>query len=88
MTPCLLTKNAPARSGICCQNLLQRRIPDHRDILSRLRNQTGDIISHISYDIDTLNMSLSHDFVQIMTSVYTVIGSLVFMWNISKPLIL
>ena len=28
---------------------------------------TGEIISHISYDIDTLNMSLSHDFVQIMT---------------------
>lgn len=48
---------------------------------------TGDIISHVSYDIDTLNSSLSHDFVQIMTSVYTVVGSLIFMWNISKPLI-
>ena len=49
---------------------------------------TGDIISHISYDIDTLNSTLSHDLVQVMTSLYTVIGSLVFMWNISKPLIL
>lgn len=49
---------------------------------------TGDIISHISYDIDTINSSLSHDLVQIMTSVYTVIGSLIFMWNISKPMIL
>lgn len=48
---------------------------------------TGDIISHVSYDIDTLNSSLSHDFVQIMTSIYTVAGSLIFMWNISKPLI-
>ncbi len=48
---------------------------------------TGDIISHISYDIDTINGSLSHDLVQIMTSLYTVIGSLIFMWNISKPLI-
>ena len=48
---------------------------------------TGDIISHISYDVDTVNSSLSHDLVQIMTSVYTVIGSLIFMWNISKPLI-
>ena len=48
---------------------------------------TGDIISHISYDIDTVNASLSHDLVQIMTSIYTVIGSLAFMWNISKPLI-
>ena len=49
---------------------------------------TGDIISHISYDIDTLNSTLSHDFIQIMTSIYTVVGSLVFMWNISKPLII
>lgn len=50
-------------------------------------HQTGDIISHISYDIDTINSTLSHDLVQIMTSLYTVIGSLAFMWNISKPLI-
>ncbi len=49
---------------------------------------TGDIISHISYDIDTINSSLSHDLVQVMTSIYTVVGSLVFMWQISKPLIL
>lgn len=49
---------------------------------------TGDIISRISYDIDTINSTLSHDLVQIMTSLYTVIGSLVFMWNISKPLII
>lgn len=48
---------------------------------------TGDIISRISYDIDTINSTLSHDFVQIMTSLYTVVGSLIFMWNISKPLI-
>lgn len=49
---------------------------------------TGDIISRISYDIDTLNASLSHDLVQVMTSIYTVVGSLVFMWQISKPMIL
>ena len=49
---------------------------------------TGDIISRISYDIDTINSTLSHDLVQIMTSLYTVIGSLIFMWNISRPLIL
>lgn len=49
---------------------------------------TGDIISHISYDIDTVNSTLSHDLVQIMTSLYTVIGSFIFMWNISKPLII
>ena len=48
---------------------------------------TGDIISRISYDIDTVNSSLSHDLVQVMTSIYTVVGSLIFMWQISKPLI-
>ena len=48
----------------------------------------GDIISRISYDIDTVNASLSHDVVQVMTSLYTVIGSLIFMWRISKPMIL
>ena len=49
---------------------------------------TGDIISHLSYDIDTINSTLSHDLVQIMTSIYTVVGSLIFMWQISKPMIL
>ena len=49
---------------------------------------TGDIISRISYDIDTLNSSLSHDLVQVMASIYTVLGSLIFMWQISKPMIL
>ncbi len=49
---------------------------------------TGDIISHLSYDIDTINSTLSHDLIQVMTSVYTVVGSLVFMWQISKPMIL
>ncbi len=49
---------------------------------------TGDIISHLSYDIDTINSTLSHDLIQIMTSLYTVVGSLVFMWQISKPMIL
>ncbi|MBO5744977.1 MAG: ABC transporter ATP-binding protein [Clostridia bacterium] len=49
---------------------------------------TGDIISHLSYDIDTINSTLSHDLVQILTSVYTVVGSLIFMWQISRPMIL
>lgn len=49
---------------------------------------TGDIISHISYDIDTVNASLSHDLLQICTSVVTVVGSLAMMLTISPPLIL
>ncbi len=49
---------------------------------------TGDIISHLSYDIDTINSTLSHDLIQVMTSLYTVVGSLIFMWQISKPMLL
>ena len=51
------------------------------------RHPTGDIISRISYDIDTVNASLSNDVVQVMTSIYTVVGSMIFMWQISKPLL-
>lgn len=50
------------------------------------KHSTGDIISRISYDIDTVNASLSNDVVQVMTSIYTVVGSMIFMWQISKPL--
>ena len=50
-------------------------------------HQTGEIVSHISYDIDTVNASLSHDLLQIMASIITVVGSLVMMLTIS-PLLL
>ena len=50
-------------------------------------HQTGDIVSHISYDIDTVNASLSHDLLQICVSVVTVVGSLCMMLSIS-PLLL
>ena len=50
-------------------------------------HQTGEIVSHISYDIDTVNASLSHDLLQICASVITVVGSLVMMLIIS-PLLL
>lgn len=49
---------------------------------------TGDIISHISYDIDTLNASLSHDLLQICASVITVAGALAMMVTISPVLLL
>ena len=48
---------------------------------------TGDIISHISYDIDVVNASLSHDLLQILSSVVTVVGSLVMMATIAPALI-
>ena len=49
---------------------------------------TGDIISHISYDIDTVNASLSHDLLQVLASIVTVVGALVMMVSISPVLIL
>lgn len=52
------------------------------------RHSTGDIISVISYDIDVINASLSGDFVQILASMITVVGSLVMMLSISPELIL
>ena len=52
------------------------------------RNQTGDILSHISYDIDTVNTSLSNDLVQILTSLITVAGALIMMIRISPVLVL
>lgn len=48
---------------------------------------TGDIISHISYDIDVVNASISHDLLQIMTSIVTVVGSLIMMASIAPILI-
>ena len=52
------------------------------------RTHTGDIISRISYDIDTVNASLSNDLLQICTSVITVVGSFFGMLFISPKLLL
>ncbi len=51
-------------------------------------HQTGDIISHISYDVDTVNTSLSHDLLQICASIVTVVGSIAMMLSISPMLLL
>lgn len=51
-------------------------------------HQTGDIISRISYDIDTINASLSNDFLQIAASSIMVIGSFVMMLTVSAKMIL
>lgn len=52
------------------------------------QNQTGDIISRMSYDIDTINTSLANDFISVLTSVITVVISLVMMFVMSKVLVL
>ena len=51
-------------------------------------HQTGDIVSRISYDIDTVNASLSNDLLQIAASIITVVGSFIMMVVISPALVL
>ncbi len=47
----------------------------------------GDIVSRITYDIDTINTSLSGDVVALCSSVVTVVGSFVMMVTISPILL-
>ncbi|MEG0308989.1 MAG: ABC transporter ATP-binding protein [Clostridium sp.] len=49
---------------------------------------TGDILSKISYDVDTLNSTLTSDLVAICSSVITVVVSFISMVMISKRLVL
>ncbi len=51
-------------------------------------HQTGDIISKMSYDIDTINTSLSNDLIQVLASMITVAGSFLMMLTISPVLCL
>ncbi len=51
-------------------------------------HQTGDIISCISYDIDTVNTSLANDLIQILTTLITVVGAFSMMIAISLRLVL
>ena len=70
--------------------ILRKQVFDHLTVLPVNyfdTHQTGDIISRISYDVDTLNASITHDVLQISTSFVTVIGSLIYMIRIS-PLLL
>ena len=50
--------------------------------------QTGDLISTITYDVDTVNQSLSNDMLQILQSVVTVVISFVMMMTIAPKLVL
>ncbi len=68
-----------------------------RDIFNRLADMpvgyfdshaTGDIISRISYDTDTINASLSSDLVQIFASVITIVVALYKMLTIQATLVL
>ncbi len=52
------------------------------------QNQTGDIISKMSYDIDTINTSLASDVVSVFTAIITVTISFVMMVVMSPVLVL
>ncbi len=68
-----------------------------KDVFEKLSNlpvsyfdkiQAGELISLMSYDIDTINASLSSDLMMICTSLITVTGSLIAMAFISPALLL
>ena len=50
--------------------------------------QTGDLISTVTYDVDTVNQSLSTDLLQILNSIVTVSVSLGMMLSIAPRLVL
>ncbi len=50
--------------------------------------QAGDIISRLSYDIDTINTSLTSDLVQIFTSLIAISGAFFMMLGISWKMLL
>lgn len=51
------------------------------------KKQIGDIVSSITYDIDTVNQSLASDALQILQSTITVVVSLVMMLSIAPILV-
>ncbi len=52
------------------------------------RYQTGNIISIVTYDVDTVNQSMSSDLLQILQSVVTVLVSFVMMLTIAPKLVI
>lgn len=52
------------------------------------KNPIGDILSKITYDIDTMGSTLSTDLINILTSIVTLVGSFFMMFTISKKLVL
>lgn len=51
-------------------------------------HQTGDVISIMSYDVDTVGASLSTDLTQILSSLITVVGSFTMMMTIAPEMLL
>ncbi len=76
------------------QKIVYRMRQDAFESVSRLpvsytdSHAIGDILSKLTYDIDTINTSLSHDVVQILSSVVIVVGALWNMIDLSPWLVL
>ena len=51
-------------------------------------HQSGEVISTLSYDVDTVSASLSADLVQICTAAITIVGSFIMMVYTSRILVL
>ncbi len=51
-------------------------------------HQTGDVLSILSYDVDTVGATLSTDLTQIISSLVTVVGSFAMMVSIAPQLLL
>ncbi len=71
--------------------LLRQRIARKIDALPMgyfERTSTGDVLSRITNDIDTLGQSLNQGVTQLITSIATVIGVLVMMLSINVPMTL
>ncbi len=76
------------------RNVVSRMRKDLFDHLTGLpisffdTHQTGDVLSILSYDVDTVGASLSSDVTQVLTSAFTVVGSLYMMLTIAPPMLL
>lgn len=76
------------------RSVVQQMRGDLFDHMTRLpisffdTHQTGDVISILSYDVDTVGASISTDLTQILTSLITVVGSFSMMITISPVLML
>lgn len=74
------------------QNVVERMRQDTFDKIVELpisyidTHQAGDLVSRISYDLDLVSQSITHDFVQVAASSITVLGSLFMMMQISLTL--
>ena len=74
------------------QNTIKTIRQDAFDKLQQLpvsyydKNQSGDIVTKVSNDVDLINNSLANFVNELITSVITLIGSLIFMFIVSWPL--